>query len=79
MAARRMLAINIVNSDAFLDMPPGAQNLYFHLNMRADDDGFVNNPRMVMRIVGAGDGELAQLLDRGYLLSFDNGVVAVTH
>ena len=79
MAARRMFSINIVNSDAFLDMPAGTQNLYFHLNMRADDDGFVNNPRMVMRIVGAEETDLALLIRKGYLLSFDNGVVVITH
>ena len=74
-----MFSINIVNSDAFLDMPAGAQNLYFHLNMRADDDGFVNSPRMVMRIVGADEKDLALLISKGYLLSFDNGVVVITH
>ena len=79
MAVRRMFSISIVDSDVFLDLPPGAQNLYFHLNLRADDDGFVNNPRMVMRIVGAQEEDLAALLERGFLLSFDNGVVAVTH
>jgi hypothetical protein len=49
MASRRMINKNIIDSDAFLDMPQTTQNLYFHLNMRADDDGFLDNPKKVMR------------------------------
>ena len=71
--------MNIVNSDAFLELPPGAQALYFHLNMRADDDGFVNSPRAVMRMAGASEEDLRLLAERGYLLCFEGGVVAVTH
>ena len=79
MAGRRMFSANIINSDAFMELPPMAQNLYFHLNMRADDDGFVNSPRMVTRLTGATEGDLAMLTERGFLLSFPNGVAAVTH
>ena len=79
MAVNLMFSLNIVGSDDFLEMPPGAQNLYFHLNMRADDDGFVNNPRIVTRIAGATEPDLRCLADKGYILSFDNGVVAITH
>ena len=79
MAVKRMISVNVVDSDDFLEMTPGAQNLYFHLNMRADDDGFVNNPRMVTRIAGAAEADLHQLADRGYILTFDSGVVAITH
>ena len=75
MAVRRMFSVNIVNSDAFLELPAGAQALYFHLNMRADDDGFVNSPRGVMRMAGAAEADLQRLIDKGYLLPFDNGVV----
>ena len=52
MAERRMFAKTIIDSDSFLDMPLSAQCLYFHLSMRADDDGFVNNPRKIMRMIG---------------------------
>ena len=58
MAERRMFSKTIVDSDAFLDMPMSTQCLYFHLNMRADDDGFVNNPKRIQRIVGAADDDL---------------------
>lgn len=56
MAHRRMLAIAIIDSDTFLEMSPSAQALYFHLTMRADDDGFVNSPKKIQRIVGAKPG-----------------------
>ena len=51
MAERRMFAKTIIDSDAFLDMPLTAQALYFHLSMRADDDGFVNNPKKIQRMI----------------------------
>lgn len=49
MAERRMFAKTIIDSDAFLEMPASTQNLYFHLSMRADDDGFINNPKRICR------------------------------
>ncbi len=79
MAVRRMIAVNVVSGDAFLDLPVGAQALYFHLVLQGDDDGFVNSPRGVMRMAGAAEEDLQRLIDKGYLLSFGNGVVAITH
>lgn len=58
MAERRMFAKTIIDSDAFLDMPLSSQALYFHLSMRADDDGFINNPKKIQRMVGCGDDDL---------------------
>ena len=55
MAKKRMFSIYVIDTDAFLDMPLSAQALYFHLNMRADDDGFIGNPKRVMRLIGAAD------------------------
>lgn len=79
MAERRMFAKTIIDSDVFLDMPLSTQALYFHLSMRADDDGFINNPKKIMRMVGASQNELEILLAKRYLLSFDSGVVVVKH
>ena len=79
MAERRMFAKTIIDSDAFLDMPMSAQALYFHLAMRADDDGFVNNPRKIMRMVGASDDDARILLAKRFLISFDSGVVVIKH
>jgi len=79
MAKKRMFAMKVIDSDAFIEMPLPTQALYFHLCMRADDDGFLNNPRKIMRIVGAKEDDLMMLLDRRFLLSFENGVVVIKH
>ena len=79
MAERRMFSQKIVDSDAFLDMPLSAQALYFHLNMRADDDGFVNNPKRIQRTIGASDDDLKLLVMKRFILVFDNGVIVIKH
>lgn len=79
MAERRMFAKTIIDSDAFLDMPSSAQALYFHLAMRADDDGFVNSPKKVQRMVGASDDDARLLLMKRFLIAFDSGVVVIKH
>ena len=79
MAERRMFAKTIIDSDAFLDMPMSAQALYFHLAMRADDDGFVNNPKKIQRMVGASDDDARILLGKRFLIAFESGVVVIKH
>ena len=79
MAERRMFTQKIVDSDAFLDMPLSTQALYFHLNMRADDDGFVNNPKRIQRTVGASDDDLKVLIAKRFLLCFENGIIVIKH
>jgi len=79
MAGRRMFAMIIVDSDAFLDLPPTAQLLYFHLGMRADDDGFINAPKKIVRIIGASDDDLRVLISKNFIIYFDSGVVVITH
>jgi hypothetical protein len=79
MAERRMFAKTIIDSDAFLDMPLSTQALYFHLVMRADDEGFVNNPKKIMRMVGASDDEMKVLITKRFLIPFESGVVVVKH
>lgn len=79
MAERRMFAKTIIDSDAFLDMPMSAQCLYFHLAMRADDDGFLNNPKRIQRVIGASDDDLRILLLKKFLIAFENGVVVIKH
>ena len=79
MAERRMFTKKIVDSDAFLDMPLSTQALYFHLNMRADDDGFVNNPKKIQRMIGASEDDLKLLIAKRFLLAFENGVVVIKH
>lgn len=79
MAERRMFAKTIVTSDAFLDMPLSARCLYFTLGMFADDDGFVNNPKSIMRQVGACTDDLNLLLVKRFILSFESGVIVIKH
>lgn len=78
MANKRMFAKEIIQCDEFLDMPLGSQALYFHLGMNADDDGFVQ-PKSVMRLCQAKDDELKILIVKGFVISFDNLVVVITH
>lgn len=79
MAERRMFAKTIIDSDAFLDMPLSTQSLYFHLSMRADDDGFINNPKKIQRMVGCGDDDLKLLMAKRFILVFDSGVIVIKH
>lgn len=79
MAERRMFAKTIIDSDAFLDMPLSTQALYFHLSMRADDEGFVGNPKKVLRMIGASDDDLKILIMKRYILTFDSGIVVIKH
>lgn len=79
MAQRRMFSPDIVDSDAFLDMSPSAQNLYFHLGMRADDDGFVGNPKKILRVIGSNDDDLKLLIAKRFILLFQSGVVVIKH
>lgn len=79
MAEKRMFAKTIIDSDAFLDMSLSTQALYFHLSMRADDDGFVNNPRKIQRMIGAGDDELKMLIAKKFIIPFESGVCVIKH
>lgn len=79
MAERRMFAKTIIDSDEFLDMPLSTQALYFHLSMRADDDGFINNPKKIQRSIGATDGDAALLVAKKFIIPFASGVVVIKH
>ena len=79
MAQKRMFTMKIVDSDAFLEMPLSSQCLYFHLNMRADDDGFVGNPKKIMRMIQATEDDLKILLAKRFLIMFEDNVVVVKH
>ena len=79
MADKRMFSLKIVDSDLFLDMPLSSQCLYFHLSMRADDDGFVNNPKKIIKIIGANEDDLKILIAKGFVIVFDQGIIVITH
>ena len=79
MAERRMMAKSIIKSDQFLEMPMSSQLLYFHLLLDADDDGFINAPKSVMRVIGAKDDDMRVLQAKGYIIPFDSGVIVIKH
>lgn len=79
MAERRMFAKSIIDSDFFLDMPQSTQLLYFHLSMRADDDGFINNPKSIMRNVKCNEDDLKLLTAKQFIIPFESGVVVIKH
>ena len=79
MAERRMFSKVITNSDSFLEMPSSSQNLYFHLNMNADDDGFVDKVKSIMRMIGAKDDDLRVLIAKSFIIPFDTGIVVIRH
>lgn len=79
MAERRMFSKSIIDSDAFLDMPTSTQNLYFHLSMRADDEGFVNNPKKIVRMVNSSQDDLTLLITKKFILAFETGVIVIKH
>ena len=79
MAERRMIAKTIIDSDAFLDMPASARLLYYDLNMRADDDGFINAPKKIMRMTGASPDDINMLILKKFIIPFESGVVVIKH
>lgn len=79
MADKRMFSKQIIDSDAFLDMPQTSQLLYFHLAMRADDDGFINNPKSIMRNSKCGDDDLKLLNAKKFIIPFETGIVVIKH
>ena len=79
MARKRMFDIEIVDTDLFLEMPQSTQNLYFHLGMRADDDGFVSNPKKIVRTIGANEDDLKILVTKKFIIPFETGVIVIRH
>lgn len=69
----------ITNSDDFLEMPMSSQVLYFHLSMNADDDGFINNWKSIMRMAGTKEDDLKVLIAKQFIIPFDSGVIVIKH
>lgn len=79
MARKRMFRLDVLETDAFMDMPLTTQALYFHLNMRADDDGFIGNPKQIVRLIGASQDDLKLLIAKRFVLTFEDGVIVIKH
>lgn len=74
-----MFAKTIIDSDAFLDMPQSSQLLYFHLAMRADDDGFINKPKAIMNMVSCKEVDMNILIIKKFIFPFESGIVVIKH
>lgn len=79
MAKKRMFNLNVLETDAFMDLPLSAQALYFHLCMRADDDGFIGNPKRITQNIGASIDDLKLLIAKRFVLVFEDGVIVIKH
>ena len=79
MAQKRMFDKTITNSDEFIEMPISCQVLYFHLSMNADDDGFINNWKSIMRMIGTKEDDLKVLIAKQFIIPFDSGVIVIKH
>lgn len=78
MAQRRMFSLKIIDTDGFLDMPISARELYFQFGMRADDDGFVGNPKRIMKMIGASDDDIKVLIAKKFIIPFESGVCVIS-
>lgn len=79
MAQKRMFDKTITNSDDFLELPDSSQVLYFHLSMNADDDGFVNNWKSILRMTGTKEDDLKLLITKSFIIPFESGVIVIKH
>lgn len=79
MAQKRMFDKTITNSDEFIEMPMSSQVLYFHLSMNADDDGFINNWKSIMRMTGSKEDDLKVLIAKQFIIPFESGVIVIKH
>lgn len=78
MAEKRMFSKKIIDTDWFMDMPASSQNLYFHLSMRADDDGFVASPKRIIKLIGATEDDYKILIGKKFIIPFESGVCVIT-
>lgn len=79
MANKRMFSLDVVGTDKFLDLPISAQCLYFHLGMRADDDGFISSPKQIVKMITCTQGDMKILAENGYIIPFESGIIVIKH
>ena len=79
MARRRMFSLDVVDTDIFQDMPLSSQCLYFHFGMKADDAGFINNAKTIIKLIGCTEEDLNTLIEKGFIIQFDNGLIVIKH
>jgi hypothetical protein len=79
MTERRMISNKVIDTDMFLEMPQSAQNLYFHMLLRADDDGFLGAPKRILRLLGCNEDDLKIIVAKQFVIPFESGVCVIKH
>jgi soluble P-type ATPase len=79
MAKRRMFSLDVIDTDLFMEMPQSSRLLYYELCMRADDDGFVSNPKKILKMVGCSEDDFRVLTTKQFIIPFDTGIVVIKH
>lgn len=79
MASKRMISKVISDEDKFVDMHAESQALYFHLNLKADDEGFVAGPNRMLRMLGINKERLDELVENEFIFYFDSGIALIRH
>ena len=79
MAQKRMFSLKIIDTDNFLNMPITARLLYYDLSMRADDDGFIDSPKKILKIIGCAEDDFKILCAKQYIIPFETGICVIKH
>lgn len=80
MATKRMFHAELIESDEFFALSATAQNLYFHLGLRTDDEGFIAGCSFTLLRTHATQEDLQQLVRAGFIISFpDSRVLLMRH
>lgn len=79
MANKRMFSREIMENDIFLNLSKSARLLYVYINLNADDDGFTARTRAIMSLCNADDKDLQELINTGFIIRFETGVIVVAH
>lgn len=79
MANKRMFSLSVIDTDAFIEMPQSSRLLYYELGMRADDDGFVDSWKKIIRFAGLSEDDMKVLIAKKFIIPFDSGVIVIRH
>ena len=74
-----MFSLDVVDLDSFIEMPVSAKLLYYDLGMRADDDGFIGNPKKITLLAGCNEEDIKTLIKNKFIYMFSSGIIAIRH
>lgn len=79
MAKYRCLSDEIIFNDNYLSLPASARDLYTYINHKTDDYGFCCEVQNIMRTLRAKPKDLQLLIDRHYLIKFEDWLYLEKH